>query len=66
MWCVGFPDEDSEGHRAKCGVAHVVRLPQLCRDDHLSGGSGLWREDNIAQVYQYDRAHWLLFDTALS
>jgi hypothetical protein len=61
-----FPDEDIEGHRAKCAVAHVVRLPQLCRDDRLSGGSGLLRENNIAQVHQYDQARWLLFDPALS
>ena len=46
-----FPDEDNESHQAKCGVAHVILLPQLCRDDHLSGGSGLLKEDNIAQVH---------------
>ena len=50
--CVNSPDNDSKGHR-ECPVAHVIRLPQLCRDDDLSGGSGLLREDNIAQVYQY-------------
>ena len=35
----------------KCPVAHVVRLPQLSRDEDLIGGGGLLREDNIAQVH---------------
>ena len=48
--CVDFTDKSIEDHR-EYPVPHVIRLPQLCRDEELSGGSGLLREDNIAQVY---------------
>ena len=45
-----LPDEDASEYR-ECPIARVVRLPQLCRDDQLSGASGLLSGDNIAQVY---------------
>ena len=43
-------DQGSKVDREK-PVAHVIRLPQLSRDEELSDGIGLLREDNIAQVH---------------
>lgn len=63
--CVDFPDDDTK-RRQECPVAHVIQLPQLCRDDELSGGSGLLREDNIAQVCEHNWAPWLIFHAALA
>ena len=51
--CVSRKDVIETGQKAKdreWPVAHVIRLPQLCLDEQLNGGSGFLREENIAQV----------------
>lgn len=51
----GAPDSCTSISKARARdrgwpVAHVIHLPQLCKDEQMSGGGGFLREDNVAQV----------------
>ena len=44
-------NEDCDGLRSdEWPVAYVIRLPQLCADNHMSNKEEMLSEDNIAQV----------------